>query len=81
MARILIMPNDDAAALLNGWGDAVSGTTVEVVAVDDMESAWRLACHGGGSCPIDVRPGQTWGTRGEAMDAGERHLLNHLVER
>ncbi len=80
MIRILIMSDDDAQALLNGWGDAVSSTVVEVVTVDDVEGTFRLECHGGGQCPTDVAPGQTWRLQGDALAEGERHLLNHLTE-
>ncbi len=80
MARILIMSDDDAQALLNGYGDAAGGPTVEVVTVDGVAGVFRLECHGGGACPTDVTAGQTWHDPGRALAAGERHLLNHLTE-
>ncbi len=80
MARILIMSDDDAQAVLDGWGDAVSSTVVEVVTVDDMEGTFQLECHGGGQCPTDVAPGQTWRHQDDALAEGRRHLLNHLAE-
>ncbi len=50
------------------------------VTADDVEGAFRLECHGGGQCPTDVAPGQTWRLQGDALAEGERHLLNHLTE-
>ncbi len=80
MARILIMSDADAQAVLDGWGDAVSSTVVEVVTVDDVEGTFRLECHGGEQCPTDVTPGEAWLFQSDALAEGERHLLNHVTE-